>query len=225
MIIQKFNYQKLSRKNIDGKRHYITPDGTAVGSVTSILDQTKPSEAKEALNNWRKRVGTQQAAEITLSASSRGTRMHKFLENYINNGDLGKPGTNPFSIESHKMAAHVYDQSLKYVTEFYGSEVSLYYPSLYAGTTDVVAMYKDNLTIIDFKQSNKPKKSEWVDDYRMQLCAYLTAHNEVYGTDIKHGIIMMCTPELQYQQFEITPENVNEWTDKWFGRVGEYYGV
>lgn len=225
MITPKFNYTKISRVNIDGKRHYLTPDNEKVASVTTILDQTKSKESVQALYNWRNRVGHKRAAEITVEAAGRGTRMHKFLENHVEHDDFGTPGTNPYSIQSYNMARHVYDSDLKNVTEFYGSEVSLYYPSLYAGTTDLSALYKDNLTIIDFKQTNKPKKEEWVEDYKCQIIAYIFAHNEIYKTDINHGIIMMCSPDLTFQKFEINPNNFNEYEDKWWTKVAEFYKV
>jgi len=223
MIVSRFPYQKLTRKTVDGQRLYSCPDGSKLPSVTTILSKTAPEAKKVALENWRKRVGHTNAAAITKNAGNRGTRMHSFLESYMKDDVISESGTNPFSIESHKMAKHIITNGLKYVTEYYGAEISLHYPQLWAGSTDCVALYKGELAICDFKQTNKPKKKEWIEDYFLQLCAYAIAHNKLYDTDIRRGIIMMCSPDLQYQQFEITPETFDQYSEMWWNKLEEYY--
>lgn len=220
LIVKRFDYTKLSRTSLDGKRVYQCPDGNAVASVTTILDSTKD---KTHLLEWRKRVGEETAKRITKEASGMGTRMHKYIENYINDGSWGTPGSNPYSQQAFKMAQVVHDNALKDVNEIWGSEVGLYFPKIYAGTTDCVGQYKGNPCIIDFKQTNKPKKKEWVEDYFLQLVAYAEAHNEVYGTDIKEGHVFMCSRKLDYQQFDITPITYNHYKKEWWNRVEEYY--
>ena len=220
LIVKRFDYTKLSRTSLDGKRVYQCPDGNAVASVTTILDSTKD---KTHLLEWRKRVGEETAKRITKEASGMGTRMHKYIENYINDGSWGTPGSNPYSQQAFKMAQIVHDNALKDVNEIWGSEVGLYFPKIYAGTTDCVGQYKGNPCIIDFKQTNKPKKKEWVEDYFLQLVAYAEAHNEVYGTDIKEGHVFMCSRKLDYQQFDITPTTYNHYKKEWWNRVEEYY--
>ena len=220
LIVKRFDYTKLSRTSLDGKRVYQCPDGNAVASVTTILDSTKD---KTHLLEWRKRVGEETAKRITKEASGMGTRMHKYIENYINDGSWGTPGSNPYSQQAFKMAQVVHENALKDVKEIWGSEVGLYFPKIYAGTTDCVGQYKGNPCIIDFKQTNKPKKKEWVEDYFLQLVAYAEAHNEVYGTDIKEGHVFMCSRKLDYQQFDITPITYNHYKKEWWNRVEEYY--
>ena len=220
LIVKRFDYTKLSRTSLDGKRVYQCPDGNAVASVTTILDSTKD---KTHLLEWRKRVGEETAKRITKEASGMGTRMHKYIENYINDGSWGTPGSNPYSQQAFKMAQVVHENALKDVNEIWGSEVGLYFPKIYAGTTDCVGQYKGNPCIIDFKQTNKPKKEEWVEDYFLQLVAYAEAHNEVYGTDIKEGHVFMCSRKLDYQQFDITPITYNHYKKEWWNRVEEYY--
>tara|TARA_B100000676_G_scaffold167380_1_gene164442 strand:+ start:4238 stop:4921 length:684 start_codon:yes stop_codon:yes gene_type:complete len=220
LIVKRFDYTKLSRTSLDGKRVYACPDGNAVASVTTILDSTKD---KTHLLEWRKRVGEETAKRITKEASGMGTRMHKYIENYINDGSWGTPGSNPYSQQAFKMAKIVHENALKDVNEIWGSEVGLYFPKIYAGTTDCVGEYKGNPCIIDFKQTNKPKKKEWVEDYFLQLVAYAEAHNEVYGTDIKEGHVFMCSRKLDYQQFDITPTTYNHYKNEWWNRVEEYY--
>jgi genome maintenance exonuclease 1 len=219
----KFNYISMSRVEVDGKRRYATPDGEKLPSVTTILDATKSEESKQALANWRKRVGHAKAQEITTEAAGRGTRMHKWLEDYIKTGLMGEPGTNPYSIQSHQMARSIIDQGLSKCNEFWGTEVTLYFPKIYAGTTDLVGLHEGSESIMDHKQTNKPKKREWIEDYFVQLAAYANAHNELYGTKIRKGVIFMCSAANEYQEFILEGTDFDVYTDKWFNRVEQYY--
>jgi len=228
MLIEKFQYKDLSRKQVDGKRLYSTPDGNAVPSVTTILDATSN---KSGLIAWRKRVGETKAREITTEAAGVGTRMHKYLEDYVETGVMPTPGSNPFAKKAHAMAEQVRENAMVHVDEIWGSEVALYVPQMYAGTTDLVGQYKGQPCIMDFKQSNKPKKLEYVQNYFLQLVAYAEAHNEIHGTNICEGHIFMCTRgddgmELggeMYQQFDVWPHEYAEWRNEWYNRVYTYY--
>ena len=222
-IPNKYNYVPMSRVEIDGKRKYSTPDGEKLPSVTTILDATKSEESKKALMEWRKRVGVQKAQEITTEAAGRGTRMHKWLEDYIKTGILNEPGSNPYSLQSHKMAQSIINQGLVKCSEWWGTEVPLYYPKIYAGTTDLVGIHDGDEAIMDHKQTNKPKKREWIEDYFVQLAAYANAHNEVHGTKIRKGVIFMCSADNLYQEFILEGTEFDKYTEIWFGRVEKYY--
>ena len=219
----KYNYIPMSRVEVDGKRRYATPDGEKLPSVTTILDATKSEESKKALQEWRKRVGVQKAQEITTEAAGRGTRMHKWLENYIKTGETGEPGSNPYSLQSHKMAQTIINEGLVKCNEYWGTEVPLYYPKIYAGTTDLVGIHDNHEAIMDHKQTNKPKKREWIEDYFVQLAAYANAHNEVHGTKIRKGVIFMCSADNIYQEFILEGTDFDKYTDVWFKRVEKYY--
>lgn len=233
LLIEKYNYTKLARDESTGKRLYATPEGHKVPSVTTILDKTKPAESRIALANWRKAVGEKKAQEITTEAANRGTRMHKYLEDYVTQGFLSDPGSNPFSQQSHKMADCIIKQGFGPVSEVWGNEVPLYFPELYAGTTDCVGVHNGEQSILDYKQTNKPKKLEYIDDYFIQLTAYALAHNEVHKTNIRKGVILMCVkpPEITpmvwgepvYQEFILEPKDFDYWTERWCKRVEEYY--
>lgn len=223
LLKSKFNYSPLTRDESTGKRLYATPDGHKVPSVTTILDKTKPAEAREALAAWRRAVGEQKAQQITTEAANRGTRMHKFLEDYIKGIPLNESITNPFAQQSQKMAKIVIAEGMCNVDEVWGSEVPLYFPELYAGTTDCVGVHKGDEAILDFKQTNKPKKREHIDDYFIQLTAYAMAHNEVHGTNIRKGVILMCSKDYEYQEFILEPADFDYWTERWCKRVEEYY--
>jgi genome maintenance exonuclease 1 len=230
----KFDYKPLSRVTEDGKRLYATPDGKRLPSVTTVLDKTKPEEKKAALNEWRKRVGVENAQKITTEAANRGTRMHTYLEDYIKQGQLRERGSNPFGWASHAMAQTVIEDGLVNVNEIWGVEVPLYFPGLYAGTTDGCGLHLNEESILDYKQTNKPKKQEWIEDYYLQLVAYALAHNEVYGTNIRKGVVLMCVkPPVDdmgrplerpvYQEFILKPEDFDYWADQWWRRLELYY--
>jgi len=223
LLISKYTYTKLSRDESSGKRLYATPDGSKVPSVTTILDKTKPAEAKEALARWKKSVGEKKAQEIVTEAASRGTRMHTYLEDFIKGETLKESVTNPFAQQSLDMAKIVIDKGFPKISEVWGSEVPLYFPGLYAGTTDCCGIHDGDESILDFKQTNKLKKLEWIGDYFLQLTAYAMAHNEVHGTNIRKGVILMCSKDYEYQEFIMEPKDFDYWTEEWCKRVEQYY--
>lgn len=234
MIVQRYQYANLTRETVEGQRLYATPDGARLPSVTTILDRTKPEESRAALAEWRRRVGTERAQAITTEAANRGTRMHTFLEHYVKTGEMRERPSNPFAWSSHAMAQVIVREGLQHVDEFWGVEIPLYFPGIYAGTTDGCGIHQGQPSILDYKQSNKPKRSEWIEDYRLQLAAYAEAHNEVHGTAIRKGVILMCVrPETdaqgnlvtapQYQEFIIEGSEFERARSAWWHRVEQYY--
>ena len=220
-FVEKFQYKNCQQINdpITRKRVYLTPDGESLPSVTTILSATKDMTA---LNEWKKRVGEQKAKEITTEAAGVGTAMHSNLERFIA-GLQRQPGNAPVHVQANSMADQIILNGLKDVEEVWAMEQSLYFPGLYSGTTDLVAVYKGNPSVCDYKQTNKPKKEEWVEDYKIQLVAYILAHNEVYGTDIREGHVFMCSRACEYQQFDLLPQDFNKYQDLWLEKVEEYY--
>ena len=215
-LVQKYNYESLKRQ--DGAvRLYLTPDGESLPSVTTVLSKTKD---KSGLDRWRKRVGEKTAEKIIADSARIGTALHLYIEHYVNGHgykdltDVGK--------KAQTMAQVIIDEGLKDVTEIWGSEVHLYYPGKYAGTTDMVGLYKGRPAIIDFKQTNKPKKREWVQDYLMQLAAYAHAHNNLFNTEIDQGVVLMCSRDLLFQRFEITGENFTRALDAFMKKLDLY---
>ena len=235
MLKQKYDYQPLSRTSEDGRRLYQTPDGSRVPSVTTVLEKTKPEEARRGLQQWRNRVGHQQAQQITTEAANRGTKMHTYLERYILEGAAPERSKNPFSWASEHMAEVVIAQGLNdRVTEFWGVEIPVYFPGIYAGTTDGAGIHQGAESILDYKQTNRPKKREWIGDYFLQLAAYALAHNELYGTNIRKGVVLMCVkPPVDdmgnplarpvYQEFILEPKDFDYWSDAWWRRLEQYY--
>jgi genome maintenance exonuclease 1 len=222
-FVERFQYNPCKQINdpVTKKRVYLTPDGERLPSVTTILSATKDMTA---LNEWKRRVGEKKAQEIVTEASGVGTAMHANLERFIV-GLQRQPGSNPVHVQANSMADVIIDKGLRDVNEVWAMEQSLYFPGLYSGTTDLVAVYKGNPSVCDYKQTNKPKKEEWVDDYKVQLVAYIMAHNKVYGTDIREGHVFMCSRDLQYQQFDLWPNDFGKYEDMWLKKVEEYYGL
>jgi genome maintenance exonuclease 1 len=222
-FVEKFQYKSCKQINdpVTRKRVYLTPDGESLPSVTTILSATKDMTA---LNEWKKRVGEQKAQQITTEAAGVGTAMHANLERFIA-GLQRQPGNNPVHVQANKMADVIIDQGLRDVNEVWAMEQSLYFPGLFSGTTDLVAVYKGNPSVCDYKQTNKPKKEEWVEDYKIQLVAYIMAHNEVYKTDIREGHVFMCSRAFEYQQFDLWPNDFNKYQDLWLNKVEEYYNA
>jgi genome maintenance exonuclease 1 len=217
----KFIYPTSTRSSVDGHRLYNLGEAK-LPSVTTILSATQPPEKMKALAEWRLRVGADEATRIVDSSATRGTAMHRIIESYLTGQyhlDLTDVGRN-----AHTMAQTIIDKGLaNKITEYYGIEATLYYPDLYAGTTDLVAQHVGCDSIIDFKQTNKPKKREWIEDYFVQIAAYAMAHDCVYGTTIKKCVIMMCDPNNLYQEFVIRDHEVKNYKHKFLRRLDEYY--
>ena len=221
-IVDKYSYPRSSRAKLGGLRHYtIEGDEKKLPSVTTVLGRTQPKEKQESLERWRNRVGLREAQKITRDAAIRGTAMHKYLEDLI----LGQRSLDltPLGVEATRMAEIIVERGLNDCSEIYGIEATLYYPNLYAGSVDLVAKYKDKVSIIDFKQTNKPKQREWIGDYFLQMAAYGMAHDAVYGTSIEQGVIMMCSKDGYYQQFMIEGDEFRQAKHKFLGRLDEFY--
>ena len=215
----KYIYIQGRQINEHGSRTYDI-GGYRLPSVTTILGATKD---QQFLKDWKAKVGEKRAEEIKNHSSRRGTAMHKFLESYVEG--VGYDDLTAIGQEAKPMAEKVIEVGLAPVEEWYGSEVMLHYPGLYAGSTDLVCLHNGVETIIDFKQSNRPKNKDWIDDYFLQIAAYAMAHDYVYGSMIRKGIIMICTPDLYYQEFSFTDHELRQWKHKFLKRLDMYHDL
>lgn len=215
-----FEYIKFGKVTLDdGTRTYQTPDGN-LPSVTTILGATGD---KTFLDAWRKRIGNTQADKESKQATGLGSLMHLHLENYI----LGVPrpsGNNLVRKMAEHMADEIINRGLVNVQEIWAIEQPLWFPGLYAGTADLVMIHNQTLCIGDYKTTKKPKKDEWVTDYKLQLVAYALAHNEVYDTNIKKGVIFMASRETQYQEWIVDGLEFDKHTEIWYDRLDTFYG-
>ena len=217
----KFNYPKSSRSIENGMRKYLFDD-EKLPSVTSILQATKSEEDKAALENWKQRVGYKEANRIKTEASTRGTSMHTYIEDYLK----GRVNESFFETnEQYKiMAKEIIDKGLNgKLEEIYGMEETLYYPEQYAGTADLLAKMNGVDVCVDFKQANRPKKIDYIQDYFLQLGAYTLAHDKVHGTQMKAGIILLCTKDIFYQEFKIEGAELEMYQNLFMGRVKKFY--
>ena len=217
---KKFDYPASIRSLVNDQRHYEI-GREKLPSVTTILQATQSAEKKAMLSKWRQNVGENKAEEIKNEAANRGTIMHRILEGYLlgqNHADFSDLGQ-----QAGLMANTILESGIRgQLDEIWGSEITVYYPGLYAGATDLAGIYNGRESIIDFKQSNKPKRKEWIEDYFMQLAAYAMAHNHVYGTNIQSGVVLMCTKDNYFQKFEARDKEFQEYTWKWLERVDKY---
>ena len=218
-----FNYPKSIRAYYNGQRLYDV-NSEKLPSVTTILNATKSERDKAKLEEWRKRVGAKAADQISKEALSRGSSMHDFLEKFIlNQLNLDLLGDN--SLEK-QMADQIIENGLRNdLSEVYGVEATQYYPGKYAGAAALLGVYMGKETILDFKTGNKPRRDEWNDEYYLQLGAYSLAHDKVYGTNIKQGVILLCTKDLMFQRFIVDSERLKDCQKRFLEKVEQYYSM
>ena len=215
-----YKYPRSTRSLIEGNPHYDVSN-EILPSVTTILQATQSDEKKASLANWRRKVGENEAEKIKDEAAKRGTAMHEFLEMHLNGNqllDLSSEGQ-----AARNMARIIIEQGLKDIEEIWGSEVTLFYPGLYAGQTDLCGIYSGRESIIDFKGSNKPKRAEWIEDYFLQLAAYAMAHDQIYSTCVDQGVILMCSKDGFFQKFTSTCREFTRYKHKFLRKVDEFY--
>ena len=215
----KYEYAIGKQINEDNGRIYDVA-GFRLPSVTSILSRTKD---QGFLKQWREIVGDKEADRIMNLSSVRGTAMHKYLESYIT--EVGYEDLTDTGKQAKTMAEKVVERGLAAIDEYYGSEVTMYYPGLYAGQTDLVCIHDGKDAIVDFKQANRPKREEWIDDYKLQIAAYAMAHDYVYNSTIEKGVIMVCTPDLYYQEFIVEGVELRNWKHKFLKRLNMYHDL
>jgi genome maintenance exonuclease 1 len=221
---KRFDYPTSTRSLINDQRHYDVGTKEKLPSVTTILQATQSDEKKAKLAEWRQNVGENKAESIKNEAAERGSIMHRIIEGYL----LGQRHAD-FSDQGQLagvMAETIIESGIKgHLDEIWGSEITVYYPGLYAGATDLVGVYEGRESIVDFKQSNKPKRKEWIEDYFVQLAAYAMAHNHIYGTKIQSGTILMCTKDNMFQRFDIKDKEFQRFSWEWLRRVDLFKNV
>ena len=217
---KQFTYPKTVRSSVDGVRKYSIGQ-EKLPSVTTIISSTQDASKTDSLNKWKARVGEVEAERIKNTAATRGTAMHSYLEHHVKGGnvlDLTDVGR-----EARSMGQTIIEKGFPDLEEVWGVECTLFYPGLYAGQTDLCGIYQGRESIVDFKQSNKPKRDEWIGDYKLQLVAYATAHDCIFGTNIEQGVILMCTPDNFFQRFIVNGPEFREWKWKWLQKISDYY--
>lgn len=212
----KYVYKKIERIDRSSGRVYRTEhDAMPIPSVTTILDGTKD---KTSLKSWENQVGKEEADRIRNDAATVGTHMHNVIERLLLNRPLEVPRT-WLHVKGYRMGHQLIEHFFPHVDEVWGTEISLWVPNIYAGTSDCIGVYKGKPCIIDFKQTNKPKRREWVEDYFMQLAAYAEAHDRLHGTKTDQGVIMMMSQAGEPQEFITVGREFDDYKAKWWRRV------
>ena len=217
-----YQYPKSIRSLVKDERHYEI-GVQKLPSVTTILSATASDEKRESIAKWKAKVGEAEAERVKNSAATRGTAMHSYLEYHLNGQgllDLSDEGG-----VARSMAQTIIDKGLVDLHEIWGNEVVLHYPDLYAGQTDLVGIYQGRDSIVDFKQTNKPKRDEWIEDYYLQGAAYATAHDCIYNTNIEQTVILLCTPDNFFQRFIINGQRFKHYKSEWLRRLDAYYNL
>jgi len=215
-----YNYPPCVRSTIEGMRKYEIGK-EKLPSVTTILKSTESLEKAESLAKWRLKVGENMAEKIVNEAARRGTAMHSYLECHVKGGNL--VDLTDIGQDASSMGQVIIEQGFNDLEEIWGSEVTLHYPELYAGQTDLCGIYQGRESIIDYKQTNKPKRLEWIEDYFLQLAAYAMAHDQVYGTCVEQGVILMCSKDGFFQRFIVNGKNFTRYKHKFLEKIGQFY--
>ncbi len=220
-VVKKYKYESLVRKDSPEGRKYVLEGGEALPSVTTVLDATKD---KSHLDAWVKNVGEEEANRIKNEAAMVGTHMHGCLERFIKHRPIEVP-TSWLAVKGYRMAMTLAENFFPNLTEVWGSEVNVYYPQKYAGSTDMAGVYRNKSAIVDFKQANRMKKRDWIEDYFHQLAAYALAHDAVHGTEIEQGVVLMASQDGQVQEFVSVGREWAQYKQAWFARLEGFYAL
>lgn len=220
-LVRRYKYESLTRQDLEEGRRYVNRHGEKLPSVTTILDKTKD---KTKLIEWANRIGHEEAERIKTDAAKVGTAMHAYIESHVKLRPL-IPAKHKWQYKAYRMASALMEAYFPEMDEVWGNEVMVYRRGSYAGTTDLVGVFRGQPSIIDFKQANKMKKREWIDDYFVQLTAYASAHNEMYGTEIRQGVILMASQDGLLKEFVVCGREFDSYLDQWNAKVKEFYTI
>jgi len=210
--MKKFNHYAsslldLKTENVDGKRHYVTPDGNKYISITTLLSNL----SKAGIQKWRNRVGAEEANRISTKASRQGTGVHSICESYIKNEDGFLDGRMPNEVEMFQSIESLLDC----IDDVHCVEGALYSDELkLAGRTDLIAEFDNQLAVIDYKTSRKIKTWEMCHSYFMQGTFYAMAYEERTGISINNIIIIMAVENEK-------PLLFRETKDRWIKPLNE----
>lgn len=187
-----FNYPSLSTTTFNGQRWYVAPNGKAYPSVTTVLGGTMSKEKEQSLDNWRRSLGAEKANQVSKNATDNGTVLHTIIERYLKKEELYTPIKGYEILPQNKSAFNAIKNKLDKIEEVWSIEEAMYSEILeLAGRCDCVGVYKKRPCIIDFKTAGRIKNDKDIEDYKYQLAAYAIMHNELFGTTISDGTILM----------------------------------
>ena len=219
---KEFIFPTSSRAIVNNERLYdIGQD--KLPSVTTILAATQSEEKKASLEAWRQRLGAEAADKVRDDAAARGTVMHHIIESWLT--DQGHLDLTDTGQQAHTMADLIIKKGLENrLTEIYGVEPTVFHSGMgYAGATDFIGVHDGELIIGDFKQSNKPKRREWIEDYKLQMAAYALAFQDMFNIPVGRAINFICTKDFYYQEFMFDGEEFRQAKYTWMKKVEQYY--
>ena len=209
-----------------GKQYYVSAEGEQFPSVTTILNATKPPEDWDRLMNWKQRVGAEQAAQITQTASRRGTGTHRLIQCYLEGKEVScSEAIRPYWDSVQPVLASV--EAVRLV------EGMVVHNDLeYAGVVDCVASYNGMPCICEWKTASKPKRSVGASqseslahlyDYPLQIAAYWGAVNQLYHLNIQHALLVIALPDLPAEVFWFEQDAIAHYWQQWESRVKTYW--
>jgi len=219
---KEFVFPTSSRAIVNKERLYdIGQD--KLPSVTTILAATQSEEKKASLEAWRQRLGAAAADKVKDDAAARGTVMHHIIESWLT--DQGHLDLTEVGQQAHTMANIIIEKGLdKRLTELYGVEPTVFHSGIgYAGATDFIGIHDGELIIGDFKQSNKPKRREWIKEYKLQMAAYALAFQDMFNIHVGKAVNFICTKDFYYQEFGFEGEEFRQAKYTWMKKVDQYY--
>ena len=209
-----FKQAKLIEKN--NAHFYQTPTGEIYPSITTILQETMSKEKKESLENWKDQ---EVAAEyITQEAAIIGTETHKLIENHINEVRQAD--------EVRLLSVAHFNNLIPFlqkINDVHGTELRLYSNKMkLAGTSDCIANYEGELSIIDYKTKRSNQKEEWMKDHFIQGTAYAQMFKELTGIKVKQVVILVSSEKNSRMEFIKNTEDYKDLLNK---RLNQYYDI
>ena len=223
LIKEDYIYPDLKRVENDLGRFYIDSNGKEVPSVTTVLSATSD---KSGIDEWKRRVGHEEATRIINESTTIGSNVHNALENYLNGDDWKIQEDGSYVYKTSISILNCFIQNLiNDISEIWGLEVGVILDGLYAGTADCVGIYNDKESLIDFKTAKKIKPKEWIEDYFLQCSAYANAHNVMFGTDIKQIVILMADRNQEFKKFVVNGREFDHYTNKWKQKLINFHNT
>tara|TARA_B100001996_G_scaffold352564_1_gene313333 strand:+ start:294 stop:968 length:675 start_codon:yes stop_codon:yes gene_type:complete len=216
-----YGFESLPTENIDGKRYYVTPTGEKYPSVTSVTGLMN----RKGIQEWRKRVGEKKANKISTQAARHGTSAHQLFEDYIRNDNFEEKFKG--AMPTTQQAFISLEKELNQIGTVHGLESPLYSHNLQlAGRVDCIAEWDGKLSVIDFKTSAKPKRTEWIQNYFVQETAYAKMFEELTGQRVESIITMIAVSNGTSQLFIEEPsEKYVEKLQELRGQYKTEYGI
>ena len=221
LIKKKYKYPKLQRVENEFGRFYIDSMGNEVPSVTNVLSSTSD---QSGIDEWKRRVGLEEAERILEESLTIGSNVHNALENFLKDNKWEILDDGSFVSKTSILILKTFIKNLiSDINEVWGLEAGLILDGLYAVTADCIGIYNGEESLIDFKTAKKVKPKEWIEDYFLQCSAYANAHNVMYGTNIKQIVILMADRNQEYKKFVVNNHEFDHYTNRWKQRLIKFH--